>query len=114
MGILSKRKITMGVFLIIISFLTIFISVLPSIYSNNNAGKVVKVVDVNFDFLKKEKTPYALLYFGYVGCYTVCPPALNEISQIYKSLDKKKKIFFFFFFTQTKKPQKKKKKKKKK
>lgn len=92
---MSKKKIIFGVALILITFSTLFLSIIPSIYSNNQAGKVEKFVDVNFNFLKKEKSPYILLYFGYVGCYTICPPALNEIGQIYKRINHNKFSFYF-------------------
>lgn len=92
---MSKKKLGFGIILILLTFSTLFISAIPSIYSNNSAGKIYKEVNTNFNFLKKEKKPYILLYFGYVGCYTVCPPALNEISQIYKNLDKDKFSFYF-------------------
>lgn len=92
---MSRRKIIFGIILIVLSFSTIFLSILPSIYSNNQAGRVDKQVDVDFDFLKNEKSPYVLLYFGYVGCYTICPPSLNEISQIYNRLNHSKYSFYF-------------------
>ncbi len=92
---MSRKKITFGILLILLSFSTILFSALPILYSNNSAGKVIKQVDVDFNFLKDNDSDYVLLYFGYVGCYTVCPPALNEISQIYKKLDKNKFTFYF-------------------
>ena len=68
---------------------------MPNFYANNEAGKIEKSIDTNFNFLKSEDSPYVLLFLGYVGCYTVCPPALNEISQIYKKIDKNKFTFYF-------------------
>lgn len=68
---------------------------MPNIYSNNDAGKVYKQIEVDFDFLENEDSEYALLYFGYVGCYTICPSALNEISQIYNKINPSKYSFYF-------------------
>lgn len=92
---MSRKKIIFGILLILLTFSTILFSTLPTLYSNNTAGKVFKKVNVDFNFLKKADSPYVLLYFGYVGCYTICPPALNEISQIYKKLNKDKFTFYF-------------------
>ena len=92
---MSKKKIIFGILLILITFSMIFIVAIPNIYSNNTAGKVYKEIKTDFHFLENEKKPHVLLYFGYVGCYTVCPPALNEISQIYENLDKNKFSVYF-------------------
>lgn len=92
---MSKKKIIFGILLILITFSTLIITIIPSIYANNSAGKVYKEIKSNFKFLENEEKPHVLLYFGYVGCYTVCPPALNEISQIYEKLDKKKFAVYF-------------------
>lgn len=92
---MSIKKIIFGIILILLSFCTIFLSVMPNIYSNNSAGKIIKQIEVDFDFLKNETSEYILLYFGYVGCYTICPPSLNEISQIYDKLNPSKYKFYF-------------------
>lgn len=92
---MSKLKLFAGVFLILITFSIMFFILLPNIYSNNKAGKIEKSIIANFDFLKDEKKEYVLLYFGYVGCTTICPPALHEISQIYEKLDKSKFSVYF-------------------
>lgn len=40
------------------------------------------------DFLKDEKKPIILIFFGYVGCPDICIPALTQINKIYEKLDK--------------------------
>ncbi len=92
---MSKTKIIFGIFLITLMLSTLLFTAFPSLYSNNETGKIYKQVDTNFNFLKNEDSEYVLLYFGYVGCTTICSPALNEISQIYKKLDKNKFTFYF-------------------
>ena len=92
---MSKKQLILGSLLILITFSSLFIITLPSVYSKNKAGKIEKEIIADFDFLKNEEKNYVLLYFGFVGCTTICPPALNEISQIYKKLDKTKFSFYF-------------------
>lgn len=92
---MSKNKLIFASLLILITFSTLFIISIPSIYSENKAGKIEKEIITNFDFLQKEEKNYVLLYFGFVGCTTICPPALNEISEIYEKLDKTKFSFYF-------------------
>lgn len=48
-------------------------------------------------FLKEEKAKYVLVYFGYVGCSTVCTVSLNDIKELYKEIDKKEIDLPFYF-----------------
>ena len=96
---MSSKKILIGIILIILSFSTIFLTLLPNLYSDNTAGKINKEVEVQFNFLKKETSPFVLMYFGFVGCHTICPPALNDINKIYSKLDKDKYSFYFINLT---------------
>ena len=97
---MCKRKIFLGISLILLTFVCLFASVFPSLYSNNTSGKIYKEIKTDFSFLKNEKTPYVLLYFGYEQCDTICPTALNEISKIYSKLDKKTFSFLFINLNQ--------------
>ena len=93
---MSKKKKFFGLIIIILLLATIFSTALPIFYSNDKAGKVNKEIqNLHFDFLKNETKKYVLLFFGYVGCSNICPPALNEISQIYNKLDKEQFSFYF-------------------
>lgn len=92
---MKKRKLILGIALIIITFSILFIIIFPSIYSNNSAGRFEKQVEVDFKFLKNEKKPIVLVFFGYVGCTNICEPALKEISKIYNKTDQDKTSFYF-------------------
>jgi len=92
---MSKAKIIFGVFLITLMLSTLLFSAFPSLYSNDKTGKIYKQVDTNFNFLKNENSDYVLLYFGYVGCTTICSPALTQINQIYKELNADRFSFYF-------------------
>ncbi|WP_419770400.1 MAG: SCO family protein [Candidatus Marinarcus sp.] len=92
---MSQKKKFFGVMIILILIATIFSTAFPILYSNDKAGKVNKEIqNIHFDFLKDETKEYVLLFFGYVGCGNICPPALNEISQIYNKLDKERFSFY--------------------
>lgn len=84
-----------GVLLVLLSFIVPFLAMNPNLYSQNSAGKIYKEVEVQFDFLKEEKKEIVLLYFGYVGCRTICFPALTEILQIYENINKNRVSFYF-------------------
>lgn len=81
--------------LILATFSIPFLILNPSLYSDNKVGKIYKEVDLDFSFLKKEKKEFVILYFGYVGCNTICPPAMEQINQIYNNLKKEKFEFYF-------------------
>lgn len=92
---MKEKRIILGIILIVLAFASLFLAVTPSLYSQNSLGRVNKEIDVNFSFLSNEKSEYVLLYFGYVGCTTVCVPSLKELSLIYNKLDQKKFSFYF-------------------
>ena len=81
--------------LILITFCIPFLIINPNLYSGNNAGKIYKEVNLDFTFLKKENKKFVLLYFGYIGCSNICPPAMEQINQIYNKIDKKRFGFYF-------------------
>ena len=92
---MSIYKKLFGYFLILFSLSVIIMIGFPQFYSNNSAGRVDKEVTLDLNFLKNETSPIILLYFGYVGCKTICTPSLNELSRIYNQLNKKRtKVYF--------------------
>lgn len=88
-------KKILGQVLIIFSFSLLFITFIPMFYSSNNLGKIVKEIDADLFFLSDSKNEIAMVFFGYVGCTSVCEPALIEINNIYKKLDNKRISFYF-------------------
>jgi len=68
----------------------------PQIFSQQETGRITKVIDADVDFLKDETANIVLLYFGYVGCGTVCLPALSEINTIYSQTTQNKDVSVYF------------------
>lgn len=92
---MSIYKKLFGYFLIIFSLLLIIAIGLPQLYSTGPAGRIEKEVVLELDFLKEETAPLVLVYFGYVGCETICIPSLQEIAEIYKSVGSRDvKVYF--------------------
>lgn len=65
-------------------------------------GKNTHSIDVNMPiitpkFLKNEPAQAVLLYFGYVGCTTVCIPTLNKMGPIYTRLQQQCPSLRFYF-----------------
>ena len=88
-------KTVFGYFLIVFSLLFMVVIAFPQFYSTNSSGRIDKEVSLDLDFLKQEVSPVVLLFFGYVGCENICPPAMRELSDIYENLDKTKvKVYF--------------------
>jgi len=93
---MSKQKKLFGFSIIIVLLLTIFSTAFPVFYSEDKSGKISKeILNLDFTFLKDENKKYVLLFFGYAGCDNICPPSLDQISQIYDKLDKEQFSFYF-------------------
>lgn len=90
---MSKKKLFYGILLIIISFF--MIAFINFVYLFSDSGKIKKEVAVDFKFLKKETKPIVLLYFGYTGCSNICIIALNQINNLYKTIDNKRVSVYF-------------------
>ena len=65
-------------------------------------GKNAHVIEVNMPavsppFLKEEQAQAVLLYFGYVGCTTVCIPVLKEMTPMYARLKQQFPSLGFYF-----------------
>ncbi|APW64781.1 MULTISPECIES: SCO family protein [Arcobacteraceae] len=90
---MSKKKLFLGILLIIISFT--MIAFINFIYLFSDSGKIQKELNVNFKFLKEEKKDIAILYFGYTGCSNICIIALNQLNNLYKTIDKKRVSVYF-------------------
>ncbi len=92
---MSIYKKIFGYFLILFSLLVIVMIGFPQFYSNNSAGRIDKETSLDLNFLKNETSPIVLLYFGYVGCKTICTPSMSELGKIYNQLDHAKtKVYF--------------------
>lgn len=89
------NKAFLGVFLILMTFLSIFlINIIPSSFSEEG-NKFEKEIDINLDFLEKENKPIVLMFFGYVGCPDICIPSLKQIDEIYRKVDNEKVSVYF-------------------
>jgi protein SCO1/2 len=82
-------KTLAGIFLVIIGFGLIAGLAFPMLSDPDNAGRSEKRMDLDFPFLKKEKSEVVLVYFGYVGCTRVCSPALEDLAEIYREARKR-------------------------
>lgn len=76
------RKI-FGYVLLASAFLLIVALAFPALFEGDKAGRVEKKERIDAPFLKNESASAVLVYFGYVGCLSVCEPSLKDISKIY-------------------------------
>lgn len=62
-------------------------------------GGVVRIEKEGIEpwFLEDEKAPVVLLYFGYVGCTTICIPTLNEFTPLYQKIKSRYPQTPFYF-----------------
>jgi protein SCO1/2 len=85
-------KLSFGIFLIFFSLFVIVAIGLPILYDSKEAGRVSKVIK-NIE-LNNSDNRVVLLYFGYVGCDTICIPSLSDMSKILNKSKYKPKIYF--------------------
>lgn len=90
------KKFT-GPFLLVLILLLLFLFPFATSFVDKSSQVNIKNPPPSPWFLKDEKSKYALVYFGYVGCTTICIPSLNEIKELYKSLDKINLYIPFYF-----------------
>ena len=64
--------------------------------SGTKQGKVSLNEAVSLPFTVEKENRVILLYFGYLGCKTICTPSLQEISSIYKEADISEGLAFYF------------------
>lgn len=72
-----------GYVLLASAFLLIAALAFPALFDGDKAGRVERKECVDAPFLKNESASAVLVYFGYVGCLSVCEPSLKDISKIY-------------------------------
>ena len=92
---MSIYKKIFGYFLILFSLIFIVLIGFPQFYASNSSGRIDKEVYLDINFLKHETSQVVLLYFGYVGCKTICTPSMTELNEIYSQLNRSKvKVYF--------------------
>jgi protein SCO1/2 len=100
-----KKRLKYGKLLLVLGALIVIFSLgFPlGFLSGNKQGKVIVNEKVNLPFEIKDNTKIILLYFGYVGCRTVCEPSLKEISSVYDGVaDAQRGSVNFYFIDITK------------
>lgn len=85
--------------IIVITLVLTVIGVLgiPSVYFTGDKQGVINFDEqIELPFKLKAKEEVILLYFGYVGCQSICEPSLSEIADIYRKFGPSKKLGFYF------------------
>jgi len=85
---------------IIVSLLVVIILVILGfpllLLTEDRQGKVSFEENIELPFNVKNEIEVILLYFGYVGCETICMPSLEEIALISDEFNDSKKVAFYF------------------
>jgi protein SCO1/2 len=87
---MSKTKKIFGIFLIIFASSFVIILGFLNQFLGNSSGevKLEKKIEIrDLDFINKNNK-YSLVYFGYVGCQTICVPSMQELNNLHKLLKK--------------------------
>ena len=92
---MSIYKKIFGYTLILFSFVFLILIGMPQLYQGSSAGKINKEIELDLDFLEREDSKIVLLYFGYVGCETICTPSMGEINEIYTKVNNNNIAVYF-------------------
>lgn len=93
---MSLAKKIFGYFLIAFTFFFLIALGFPQLYtSEEKLGRVQSERIIELDMLQEDDGSIVLMYFGYVGCTTICAPAMYEIDKLYKSVGNNNlKVYF--------------------
>lgn len=91
------KKSILGIIIFMFSIiLLLFLSFSMTWFDGHQNGVIVMNEKVSIPFAVAEDKKELLLYFGYVGCDTICMPALGEIARLYEDLPNKKEYQVYF------------------
>ncbi len=95
-----KKKLKYGKIILMLTALIVVFSLgFPlAMLSANKQGKVTLNEKIDLPFEIKDSVKVILLYFGYVGCSTICEPSLKEISSVYNGLSNTQRDDVNFYF----------------
>lgn len=92
-----KKTISGVILLSMMLGLLMLFPLIAGLMGQNTRSIEVNIPSASQPFLKKEHSPAVLLYFGYVGCTTVCIPALNTMAPMYTRLQQQYPSLGFYF-----------------
>ena len=93
---MKKRTILSRFFIYLFVLLVLGLLGFPlAMLSGAKQGKVTLNEAISLPFAVKKENRVILLYFGYLGCQTICTPSLEEISSIYKEANLSKGLAFY-------------------
>lgn len=95
----QKRQRWLGIGIIVLAIGLVFGLGFPLLMvGEHKQGKIALNEHVTLPLKIEPHTRVVLLYFGYVGCRTICVPSLSEIAQVFNTLssDEKKSVVFYF------------------
>ena len=82
---MKKNIAGLILFILTFSLLLIFPIVAQFLGKNGNSVTITQS-DITLPFLEHEKANAVFVYFGYVGCTSICIPTLNEFTPMYQRI----------------------------
>ena len=94
---MMKKTVVGSVLLFLMLGLLMIFPLMVGYMGKNTHSIEVNIPSIAPMFLKEEQAQGVLLYFGYVGCTSVCIPALQEMAPMYTRLREKFPSLGFYF-----------------
>lgn len=92
------KKNIAGLILFIITLSLLMVFPIAAQFLGEKASSVkIDQSDITIPFLKYEKAKAVFIYFGYVGCTTICIPTLNDFTPVYRRIHERFPESAFYF-----------------
>ena len=79
---------------IILSILIFILFALPYIAIYDKKQAILN--ELELELPTSSNSEFALVYFGYVGCKTICSPILKEVSDVLSQVNQENNVQFYF------------------
>jgi len=92
-----KKKIAGFILLLLMLSLLIFFPLTAHLFGDHAHSVKMEKRDIFIPFLEHEKAKAVFIYFGYVGCTSICIPTLNAFTPMYRRIQKHAPDTAFYF-----------------
>jgi protein SCO1/2 len=85
-----QKKISATIIILVVIIVSILIMIIPTFFTKDFSRTSLNK-EFELPLILNDDKDIKLLFFGYSGCADICTPRMQDISTLYKSLDKKTK-----------------------
>lgn len=92
-----KKHVAGFILFFLMLSLLIFFPLTAYFFGEETHSVKIDTSDICIPFLENEKAKIVFVYFGYVGCTSICIPTLNEFTPMYRRIHRNYPNSTFYF-----------------